>query len=270
MQRVERRGRRRRRAGRRRRRRGRRDQDDPDAHTAEQQQHPGAAATGAPAAPLSRLSRHSRQGRGYRPGWCTFAAAAPKPSRLGRPQMNPNTAEPTVVESVGELGLPAPPAARITAPPRAPCPARAARRRSPARAVCAPTASGRGRCGTPGGRCGARACWCGRRASRPCSLFGFGPHRTAFDPPGPEPGPGRARRRAGGAGGAVGLQLVPADRPLRLPPGAGRLHRLPERLLPPVSPRPGPDLGARRAARGGRGDAVACVRWRGPCTGCTA
>ncbi len=47
------------------------------------------------------------------------------------------------------------------------------------------------------------------------------PDRAAFDPPGLTRGLGGARRRAGGAGGAVGLRLVPADRPLRLPPGLG-------------------------------------------------
>ncbi len=58
--------------------------------------------------------------------------------------------------------------------------------------------------------------------------------------------------------------LVSADRPLRLPPGAGRLHRLPQRLLPALSPRPGAIALAGRARRWRPGCCCRCAPWRCP------
>ncbi len=93
--------------------------------------------------------------------------------------MNPNTAEPTVVESVGELALP-PPAATL---PHAASPARA---RAGARLL--------DRVRADDERARAlrdtwRALWSSRllvlgAGVATVLLFGFGPHRTAFDPPG--------------------------------------------------------------------------------------
>ena len=78
-------------------------------------------------------------------------------------------------------------------------------------------------CATAGGRCGARACWCGVAGVGTRAAFGFGPARNAFNPPGVTQGLRVARRPAGGAGGALGLRLVPGDRALRLRPDLGAL-----------------------------------------------
>ncbi len=93
--------------------------------------------------------------------------------------MNPNTAEPTVVESVGELALPP----RAAALPHATSPARA---RAGARWL--------DRVRGDGERASAlrdswRALWSSRllvlgAGVATVLMFGFGPHRTAFDPPG--------------------------------------------------------------------------------------
>src|ERR1700683_1600369 len=69
-------------------------------------------------------------------------------------------------------------------------------------------------------------------------------------------------RSAGGAGGALGRGVVPGDRPLRLPPGTGRVHVVAPGVLPAVPGGTRGDRVAGRPAGGGGGRAV--IAWRRP------
>ena len=77
--------------------------------------------------------------------------------------------------------------------------------------------------------------------------FGFGPARKAFNPPGVTRGFGWLGDLLAAPGRALGLGLVPRDRPLRLPPGPRPLHRRAHGVLPALPARPARDLVARAA-----------------------
>ena len=120
---------------------------------------------------------------------CDFLPVAPRRSLRSVPDaMNSDTAELAIAGHRERAGRAR--SARRRAG-RARAPRRAGRWRW--RAARRPRADG-ARCATAGGRCGARACSSGRRASGTVLAFGFGPVRSAFNPPGRD-----ARASAGSA-----------------------------------------------------------------------